>query len=550
VRPAARCGWLAAGLIAVAFVAFALPARVPGGSEDAFLGARAGDPIARFALRHDLHLTSSPPAGFLRFVGDAAHGDLGYSWVSGVDVGTVVGERLLASLALAFAAAAIGVALVPIRRGPRARAPAPSAVPGALWALPLVCAVAVAAQFGALPSVGPHSSIIARVGASLLPAATLGVAFAVWRAIARRTARDVLTALLVGTLVTEVVFRLPGLGSLLAAAATRPDLLVARGALLAIAVVAVVAEVAFVPDGHVVNELTDPRSLRRRTANGLVATIWMLALMVAILGRAAFGLGSGSHASTTIGAGLSFAHPFGTDVLGRDVLVRVLATARGSLLLVVAAMLIASVFGVVVGALVGFTNGRLERIGLAMLSGWAGFPGEIVAVALLLFNGRSGSQAALALAFVAAPMIAAGAQRRWSDAIRRSDARLTSGRWLRDVATSAVPGATPAALAMLFVGASRVLVAELVAGFLGVGPAATQTWSHEIVAQLPFAATAPWAVVAPVAVALVTAVALAGLGNAIRSEPKRDSVAGKTKDALGEDVLVDLRGAAGDRERA
>jgi ABC-type dipeptide/oligopeptide/nickel transport system permease subunit len=68
----------------------------------------------------------------------------------------------------------------------------------------------------------------------------------------------------------------------------------------------------------------------------------------------------------------------------------------------------------------------------------------------------------------------------------------------------------------MFVGASRVVVAELVAGLLGLGPAATQTWSHEVAMQLAFAARAPWAVIAPVAVVLVTAAALAGLGNAIR----------------------------------
>ena len=107
----------------------------------------------------------------------------------------------------------------------------------------------------------------------------------------------------------------------------------------------------------------------------------------------------------------------------------------------------------------------------------------------------------------------------------------------------------------MFVGASRVVVTELVAGLLGLGPAATQTWSHEVSMQLAYAAHAPWAVIAPAAVVIVTAVALAGLGNAIRPSPPRSrrnvaSPARHAEDALGEDVLVDLRGAAGDGERA
>ena len=487
------------------------------------------------------------------FVGVALRRDLGYSPVSGVDVGTVVGERLLESLALAAAAAAIGMALFAMR--PRCRqgsgaAPAPSAVPAALWVLPLFGAVGVAWEFGGIPTVGPHSAIVARFAATLLPAAALGVAFAVWTAVARRTSRDVLVALLVGTLVTDAVFGLPALGTLIVTAATRPDRLMVRGALFAVAAIAVVAEVTFVPAARALDELHGGRSNLRRAANGVVAAIWVVALVAATLGRSAFGVGRAARAGTRIATGVSATHPFGTDVLGRDVLVRVLATARGSLLLVVAATLVALVLGAAIGAVVAFARGRTERVGLAALAGWAAFPGEIVAVAFLTLNGRRGSQAALALAFVAAPSIAAGAQRRVADAVRRSDARLSSGAWLRDVGARAVPGLFPAALATMFAGASRVVIAELVAGLLGAGPAATQTWSHEVVMQLPFASHAPFAVLAPVSVAFVTAVALAGLGNAIRPTRNGGSAARETENPLRKDVLVDLRGAPRDRERA
>ncbi|HEY5014859.1 MAG TPA: ABC transporter permease, partial [Acidimicrobiia bacterium] len=93
MRLGARLGRLAAGLLAAAIVVFALPARLPGGTEEGLLGTRAGDPIARLELRRDLHLERALPSRFLGFVTDALHGDLGHSPVSGVDVGTVVGER-------------------------------------------------------------------------------------------------------------------------------------------------------------------------------------------------------------------------------------------------------------------------------------------------------------------------------------------------------------------------------------------------------------------------------------------------------------------------
>jgi peptide/nickel transport system permease protein len=223
VRLGARTGRFAAGLFTVASLLCVLPARLPGGTEAAFLGARAGDPIARDELRHNLHLSSWPPAQFVHFVAAAAHGDLGFSPVSGVDVGTVVGERTLESGALTLAAIGVAILVSPRRRRrlrSRDDVPAPSAVPGALWALPLVAAVVVAWRFGGIPSVDAHAAIASRCGATLLPAAALGVALAAWLAAARRTARDVLAALIVGTLVTDAVFGLPGLGTLVRDAAT------------------------------------------------------------------------------------------------------------------------------------------------------------------------------------------------------------------------------------------------------------------------------------------------------------------------------------------
>jgi ABC-type dipeptide/oligopeptide/nickel transport system permease subunit len=214
--------------------------------------------------------------------------------------------------------------------------------------------------------------------------------------------------------------------------------------------------------------------------------------------------------------GVSGAHPFGTDAIGRDVLARVLATGRGSLLLVVAAILIATVAGSLIGIVIGFAGGPLERIGVAALDGWARFPGELVALVLLAFNGRSGARAAVALAFVAAPAIARGAQQRTLAAVRGSDPDLATGAWLRSFGSRLSFGVARETLATVFAGAGRVLATEIVAGLLGLAPAATQTWSHELAIQLPFAAHAPQAVAAPLLVALLTAAALAALGNAMR----------------------------------
>ena len=57
----------------------------------------------------------------------------------------------------------------------------------------------------------------------------------------------------------------------------------------------------------------------------------------------------------------SFAHPFGTDDLGRDVLSRVIYGTRTALLVAVLVTAVALVIGVVLGAIAGFYGGPFDR---------------------------------------------------------------------------------------------------------------------------------------------------------------------------------------------
>ena len=67
-------------------------------------------------------------------------------------------------------------------------------------------------------------------------------------------------------------------------------------------------------------------------------------------------------------------HPFGTDSLGRDILVRVIYGARVSLSVGIMATAISTVIGLVMGALAGFYGGIWDTIimGSASISLWAG----------------------------------------------------------------------------------------------------------------------------------------------------------------------------------
>ncbi|MBI9104781.1 MAG: ABC transporter permease [Spirochaetales bacterium] len=56
----------------------------------------------------------------------------------------------------------------------------------------------------------------------------------------------------------------------------------------------------------------------------------------------------------------SWAHPFGTDDLGRDILSRVIYGARTAVILSISITVLSTIVGVIVGAIAGFTGGKVD----------------------------------------------------------------------------------------------------------------------------------------------------------------------------------------------
>ena len=94
----------------------------------------------------------------------------------------------------------------------------------------------------------------------------------------------------------------------------------------------------------------------------------------------------------------SFAHPFGTDDLGRDVYSRVILGARPALVVSILVVGIAILVGVPLGAIAGYRRGRIDGLIMRTTDLFLAFPPLLLAMAIVAALGPGLEHAALALA--------------------------------------------------------------------------------------------------------------------------------------------------------
>src|SRR5579883_2950292 len=105
-----RLLWLPPMLLAVSLVTFVMIHLVPGDPVQILMGQNPTGGNVQLA-RHELGLDQPLPVQYLRYLGNALHGDLGTSIRSGRPVLSEVGDRLPATLELTLAAMGIAIVL-------------------------------------------------------------------------------------------------------------------------------------------------------------------------------------------------------------------------------------------------------------------------------------------------------------------------------------------------------------------------------------------------------------------------------------------------------
>ena len=104
--------------------------------------------------------------------------------------------------------------------------------------------------------------------------------------------------------------------------------------------------------------------------------------------------------------GPSWAHWFGTDQFGRDVLSRVIHGCRASLGVSAAAVFAALIVGGALGLLSAYYRGWFERLSMRFMDMLFAFPVMLLAIGVVAVLGPQASTAAVAIAIVYTPIFA------------------------------------------------------------------------------------------------------------------------------------------------
>jgi ABC-type dipeptide/oligopeptide/nickel transport system permease subunit len=172
------------------------------------------------------------------------------------------------------------------------------------------------------------------------------------------------------------------------------------------------------------------------------------------------------------GDGGTWSHVLGTDQQGYDVLSRLIYGTRTSLFIGAAVVLVAGVFGVVMGLLAGYRGGRTDRLLMGWVDVQVAFPGLLLALIMIAILGGSILTVTFVLAFngwmvyarMTRGVVLSVKERPFVEA-----AEMIGCRPRRVIFKHILPNLVSSITTLAVLEFARILLAEATLSFLGLG---------------------------------------------------------------------------------
>jgi peptide/nickel transport system permease protein len=222
----------------------------------------------------------------------------------------------------------------------------------------------------------------------------------------------------------------------------------------------------------------------------------------------------------------SWAHPLGTDRLGRDVLSRILYGSRVSLAAGVLTVLLASAFGAAVGLVAGYHGGRVDAVLMRITDATLSFPVILLALILAVTVGPSFTNVVVAIAVILWARYARvmrGQVLTLMELDFIAQARIAGASATRIITRHLVPNTLNTLVVLVTLQIGYVIIVEASLSFLGAGiPPPTPAWGSMIAEGRDFVTSAWWVSCLPGFAILLVVLAFNLLGDWLRDtlDPK------------------------------
>jgi peptide/nickel transport system permease protein len=224
----------------------------------------------------------------------------------------------------------------------------------------------------------------------------------------------------------------------------------------------------------------------------------------------------------------SFAHPFGTDALGRDQLSRVIYGTRISLSVAIVTILLGGTFGTFLGLIAAYFKGWVDQVITMVVDAILSFPSIVLALAIVAALGPSILNLALALAFVRIPIYSRIARGQTLQVANQDYvmAAISNGTHTAKILWRHIlPNIFSPLLVQATISISFAILDESVLSFLGLGiQPPTPEWGAMINDAQIYLNSDPWMLLGPALAIILVVLSLNLLGDAIRDRlDPRDS---------------------------
>jgi peptide/nickel transport system permease protein len=263
----------------------------------------------------------------------------------------------------------------------------------------------------------------------------------------------------------------------------------------------------------------------RRLARSYSA-LWGLCMVCALIATAAFAdlIAPYGPAQIVAGGGSlempSWQHPMGVDLLGRDVLSRVIYSSRIAFYVGIVSIILSLLPGIPLGIVAGFYGGRIDKGIMAVMDVILAFPIFLLAIVIMVILEPSTTNVVVALGVVRIPIFArvvrssvlSVKENEYIEAVRA----LALGQW-RLLFRHILPNCMAPLIVTSTLSIATSILIESSLSFLGLGTQPpTPSWGWDLKANLVFIDVNPWIVVFPGLAIFLTTLAFNMFGDGLR----------------------------------